>query len=183
MADNVSQLCLPSCPKAVSPDNITGASVADPNTNVCQSVCNGSLYADYVAGLCVSSCITNNTYADVGSGYRCVTSCNLSGTTPWRQNNTWSCVADCNDTGIASFLRDNTTWMCVFNCPPNYYADFVTSTNPICRLVCLTGTYADNSTGTGLCVYKCSAYPPKFGDATAGMNLCVDVCTVGLFGD
>lgn len=172
-AENVSQKCKPTCPTASSPSSIVGASVADPLTRVCQSVCNGSLFADYVAGLCVSECHTNNTYADVDSGYRCVLSCNLSGSTPWRDNNTWTCVADCNDTGVDNFLRDNTTWMCVFDCPPNYYADYITTDNPICRPVCLNGTYADNSTGTGLCVYRCSQYPPRFGDATSGMNLCV----------
>ncbi len=182
-AENVTQMCQTYCIKASSPNNISGASVGDPSTQVCQTGCTGGLFADFVAGLCVSSCITNNTYADVYSSYTCVTACNIAGFTPWADNNTWTCVSSCNTTGIAKAVRDNTTWQCVFECPPNYYADFITTNNPICRSVCLSNTYADNSTGTGLCVYICSVYPARYGDATNGMNLCVAVCTVNLFGD
>jgi hypothetical protein len=182
-AENNTQTCVPQCPTASSPSSIAGASVGDPFSKVCQAVCNGSYFADYVAGLCVLHCVTNQTYTDVDSGYRCVSSCNTAGSTPYKDNSTWACVSDCNNTGIANFLRDSTTWMCVFNCPANYYADFLTTNNPICRATCLSGTYADNSTGTGLCVYRCSVYPPRFGDATGGLNLCVEVCTVGLYGD
>ena len=80
-------MCVASCPTASHPDSFVGASVADPNTKVCQAVCNGSLFADYVAGLCVSKCKTNNTYADINygtSGYTCVTTCNQTGATPWK---------------------------------------------------------------------------------------------------
>ena len=159
--------------------------MGEPTSRLCQSQCNGSLYADYVAGLCVSQCVTNDTYRDdyAATGKTCVLECTNSAATKWRDNKTMSCVADCNDTGVTNFIRDSTTWMCVYQCPPNYYADFVTTTNPICRSVCLTDTYGDNSTGTGLCVVRCSEYPPKFGDWTGGMNICVDVCSVGLFGD
>ena len=178
-------MCQPTCVKASSPSSITGASVGEPYSRLCQLVCNGSLYADYVAGLCVTNCLTNDTYRDdyAATGKTCVLACTNSAATPWRDNNTWTCVADCNDTGIANLVRDNTTWMCVFECPPNYYADFVTSTNPICRPVCLSGTYGDNSTGTGLCVVKCSTYPARFGDSTGGINICVEVCSVNLYGD
>lgn len=180
-------MCQPTCVQASAPDQTTGASVGDPNTKMCQAQCNGTLYADYVAGLCVSNCITNDTYRDdyASTGKTCVLDCTVTANTPtpWRDNNTWTCVADCNNTGIANLVRDNTTWTCVFECPPNYYADFVTSTNPICRATCLTNTYADNSTGTGLCVVKCSTYPARFGDPTGGLNLCVAVCSPGLFGD
>ena len=173
------------CPSASSPDNIVGATVGEPTSRHCQAQCNGSLYADYVAGLCVSACVTNNTYRDdnAATGKTCVLECTNSGATKWRDNTTMSCVSDCNDTGTDNLVRDSTTWMCVFECPPNYYADFVNTTNPICRSVCLSGTYGDNSTGTGLCVVKCSTYPPKFGDFTGGINICVDVCSVDLYGD
>lgn len=172
-AENKTQMCQPTCVKAPSPSNITNASVGDPSTRLCQSACLNGLFADFVAGLCVSACITNNTYADVYTSYRCVTACNKDGLTPWADNNTWTCVSSCNSTGVANSVRDNNTMGCVFQCPENYYADFITTDNPICRRVCLANTYADNSTGTGLCVFVCSVYPPRFGDPTNSANLCV----------
>lgn len=79
-------------------------------------------------------------------------------------------------------LADNTTWKCVFDCPLTHVADF-TTTAPKCVVTCPSGWYADATQGTRrVCVQKCSANPPQFGDATAG-NLCVDVCTAGWFGD
>ena len=176
-------MCQSTCVKATSPLSIINKSVGDPSTRLCQSACLNGLFADFVAGLCVSACITNNTYADVYSSYQCVVACNTTGATPWADNKTWTCVSSCNTTGVANSVRDSTTWKCVFQCPDNYYADFITTNNPICRSVCLTGTYADNSTGTGLCVYICSVYPATFGDATNGLNLCVSICSVNLYGD
>jgi len=93
----------------------------------------------------------------------------------------------CNST-VSSFVADNTTFTCVVDCPANYYADKITTTSPICRSVCLTvavnsSTFADNSTGTGLCVWTCSVNPPRFGDTTGGLNICVAVCSIGLLGD
>ena len=115
-AENTTQMCLAECPRAAAPDNIVGASVGDPNTKVCQLVCNGSLYADYVAGLCVSACITNNTFRDdfATTGKTCVLECTNSAATKWRDSNTMSCVSDCNDTGISNYVRDSTTWNCVY---------------------------------------------------------------------
>jgi hypothetical protein len=60
--------------------------------SVCQITCQSPYFADYVAGLCVLKCVTNNTYADVSSTRTCVTACNSAGLTPWADNNTWTCV-------------------------------------------------------------------------------------------
>ena len=76
----------------------------------------------------------------------------------------------CNSTQLTTFISDNSTYRCVFNCPTNRYADRITSNNPTCRVSCLTNTYKDNSTGTGTCSSSCSLYPPRFADATGGMN-------------
>lgn len=62
-------------------------------------------------------------------------------------------------------------------------ADF-TTTAPKCVLTCPTGWYADATPVTyRICVEKCSTNPPQFGDSAGGLNLCVDVCASGTFGD
>lgn len=87
----------------------------------------------------------------------------------------------CNSTDVPNFVSDNDTFSCVFNCPPDRYADRIATNNPTCRTSCLTNTYADNSTGTGICSFGCPSQPPRFGDPNN--NLCVLICTPPLFGD
>ena len=85
--------CVQYCPSATYPNDTTGASVGHPTSKICQAACASPYFADYVAGLCVTACITNNTYTDVDSSRTCVLSCNPSGSTPWADNNTWTCVS------------------------------------------------------------------------------------------
>ena len=91
-ADNLTQSCVPQCPSSPTPAYSTNASVGYINS-VCQITCQSPYFADYVAGLCVLDCITNNTYADASSTRTCVTACNSSGLTPWADNTTWTCVS------------------------------------------------------------------------------------------
>lgn len=129
----------------------------------------------------MSTCVTDNTYADVSSTRTCVTACNTSGSTPWADESTKTCVSDCNNT-ISTYLADNTTWKCVYHCPLTHVADFTTNA-PKCVNVCPTNYFADYTTGTGICVLKCPTNPPQFGDPDSGLNLCVNVCTAGTYGD
>lgn len=153
-----------------------------PTTRVCELTCSSPYFRDPGVNLCVTSCVTAGLYADVDSSRTCVSSCNNSAATPWADDSTRKCVYDCNDT-IALYLADNTTWKCVYDCPLTHVADFTTTT-PKCVITCPSGWFADNTTYTyRVCVKKCPTQPPKFGDTYGGLNLCVDVCAPGTFGD
>lgn len=88
-----------SCPSATTPPSppnnatIGTASVGDPVSKVCQHQCYAPYYADYVAGLCVTDCLTNGTYADDNSNRSCVVACNTSGATPWADPSNFKCVS------------------------------------------------------------------------------------------
>lgn len=111
-----------------------------------------------------------------------MTACNQTGPTPWADDSNRTCVSDCNNT-MALYLADNTTWKCVFECPLTHVADF-TTTAPKCVITCPSGWFADSTSGIyRICVQKCSANPPQFGDTNGSLNLCVDVCAPGTFGD
>jgi hypothetical protein len=93
-ADSSTQSCVITCPKAASPSNIVGATVGHPVSRVCQTSCASPYFADFVAGLCVTNCITNGTFSDVSSNRVCVTACsNTTGLTPWADSSTYTCVS------------------------------------------------------------------------------------------
>ena len=91
-ADNFTQSCRPGCPNAPSPAYVNTSSVGYINM-VCQVTCQTPYFADYAAGMCVTTCQTNNTYADVSSGRTCVIACNSLGLTPWANSYTRTCVS------------------------------------------------------------------------------------------
>ena len=91
-ADNFTHSCRPGCPNAPSPAYVNTSSVGYINM-VCQVTCQPPYFADYAAGMCVTTCQTNNTYADVSSGRTCVIACNSSGLTPWANSYTRTCVS------------------------------------------------------------------------------------------
>lgn len=176
-ANTHTQTCDITCPSG---------EVGHPTTRLCQTSCANPYYADFQAGLCVSSCKTAGTFADVDQTpqRQCVSTCNSSGSTPYADNSTRTCVSVCN-TIVSSYFADRYTgagWVCSYWCTPGYYADSSTST-PVCVASCPTNYYADNSTGTGKCVSVCPKVPALFGDTTLAGNICVALCTAGLFGD
>ena len=154
----------------------------NPTTRKCETSCVNPYFADDGNNMCVQTCNTANTYATTVPTRSCVTECNQTGTTtPWADTTLRKCVSDCN-TNVVDFVSDNTTWKCVYECPSPLIADRST-TLPKCVTVCPTNYYSDFTSGTGKCVTRCPSTPPMFGDANAGMNQCVDVCTAGTFGD
>lgn len=64
----------------------------------CESACTGIYFADEDVHLCVTECFTNNTYADIGSGNKCVTECNYTDLYPFADNTTKTCVDICPGT-------------------------------------------------------------------------------------
>ncbi len=56
-------------------------------------MCLNPYFRDNGVNKCVTTCVTNNTYADVDSTRTCVTSCNSTGgSTPWADDSTKTCV-------------------------------------------------------------------------------------------
>ena len=147
---------------------------------MCATSCTGLYFSDEDIHLCVTNCFTNATYADVGSGNKCVTTCNFSDLYPFADNTTMKCVDQCPGT---VYFADSQLHQCVLNCTLGTYA-YSETANHTCVTHCPSPTYGDNTTGTGICVTKCPEQPVMFGDANdARGRVCVYICTSGSFGD
>lgn len=82
-ADNSTWRCVPYCPNG---------SYAHPISRICQAYCDSPYFRDPGINACVLVCNTIGTYADVSSTRTCVSSCNISGSTPWADDSTRTCV-------------------------------------------------------------------------------------------
>ncbi len=83
-ADNSTWKCVPYCP---------AGSYAHPVSKICQAQCDAPYFRDSGINACVQICNTIGTYADVSSTRTCVSTCNITGLTPWADESTRTCVS------------------------------------------------------------------------------------------
>ena len=189
---------------------------ADNKTKKCVAACPSDVhnFADMVKYLCVAVCPTG--YYGFNSTLECQTQCKNPVTNlfdgSFADPQLRICVIICSDVPMSTF-GENITYTCVeakycpsltwaevtvYNrqcrpiCPPpntnskgnaQMYAENLTSS---CVTQCPTYSYADLSTGVGLCVYVCPSLTNgtlQFADNST--KKCVTICPVGnsTFGD
>lgn len=129
------------------------------------------------------TCHTQNLYADVYSGRKCVAVCNQSGLTPFRDPTTKTCVNICPTD--KKLFADTAAQSCVYNCTPGTYSydNSPSDTNKTCVSNCPGLFFGDNSTGYGVCVLRCPENPILFGDVIGVSRICVSICQINTYGD
>ena len=116
---------------------------ADESTMHCESGCSGSYFADPGINKCVQVCYTQDLFADVSSGNLCVARCSQSGSTPFRDNSTKTCVSTCpsNPDTFSDVYEES----CVYNCSIGLYKDDLSiPSDKRCVDKCVSPNWGDN---------------------------------------
>ena len=188
VADNLTKTCVSKCPNI----NSSYINYADLNKKLCVARCPHGYFGQNDTLNCQTTCTYPNastydgSFADPQTNI-CMDICTAAPISTFGENATYTCVEP--------YASPNNTWAeakvssrkCVNPCPaassthgtPQTFGDNLTHT---CVAACPTYTFADLSTGIGLCVYICPNLTNgtyQFADNSS--KTCLTVCPASNF--